>query len=48
MDKQELFDQGSGKIKVADKAGNDKTHTDYLISMAKADKRKTKNAKGNS
>jgi len=46
--KTKLFDQTSGKMKVADKAGNDKTHTDYLMSMAKADKRKTKNAKGNS
>jgi hypothetical protein len=46
--KTKLFDQGSGKMKVADKAGNDKTHTDYLISKAKADKRKTKNAKSNS
>jgi len=43
-----LFDHSSGKLKVVDKAGNDKTHTDHLILLAKARKRKEKNAKGSS
>jgi hypothetical protein len=46
--KTKLFDNSSGKLKVVDKAGNDKTHTDYLILLAKARKRKEKNAKSSS
>lgn len=46
--KTKLLDQSSGKLKVVDKAGNDMTHTDYLISLAKTRKRKEKNAKGSS
>jgi ubiquinone/menaquinone biosynthesis C-methylase UbiE len=46
--KTKLLDHSSGKMKIVDKAGNDKTHTDYLILLAKARKRKEKNAKGSS